>query len=391
MRRKICVITGSRSEYGILYYLIKELSIDKHLDLQLVVTGMHLSPEFGLTYKEIEKDGFTINEKVDMLLSSDTTVGITKAIGRAVIEFADVFDRLRPDLIVINGDRYEVFAAAQAAMIQRIPIAHISGGEITEGSVDDAIRHSLTKMSHLHFANTKEYQKRIIQLGEDPSRVFSFGSLSLDNIKKLKLMDRNELEASLDFKFGEKNFLVTYHPVTLKTESQEKTVRELLEALDSYPEANIFFTKPNADADNRVIAKMIDSYAEQESKRVYAAASLGKVRYLSLIRHVDVVIGNSSSGLIEVPAFCKPTVNIGNRQHGRVRGRSVIDCDESTESIKTAIEQALSSEFRAQLKDVQSPYVYGNASVKIKDTLKNTPIEGLLRKKFYEVGSQKSI
>lgn len=396
-KRKICVVSGARAEYGILYRLMKEIKDDPELELQLIVTGMNLSPEFGLTYREIEKDGFKIDEKVEMLLSSDTPVGITQSMGLATIVFAGALERLKPDILVLHGDRYEMLAAAQAAMVARIPIAHLSCGDTTEGMIDEAIRHSITKMAHLHFAYTEQSLKRVRQLGEDKGHVFNFGAPSLDglgddDIDKLELLDREKIEERIGFKFGKKNFLVTYHPVTLSCEGPEKAVKALLQALDAFPEAKIIFTKQNADTSGRIIGQMIDKYAAEQKDRVYVSVSLGQKLYLSVMKCVDVVIGNSSSGLLEAPMLEKPTVNIGDRQKGRLGAKSVIDCKEVFESIVTGIKKALSPEFKNSIAGVKSSYYAGGkASVKIKDKLKDVNLEGILKKKFRDLDFKEKV
>ncbi|WP_126428729.1 UDP-N-acetylglucosamine 2-epimerase [Brevibacillus marinus] len=384
-KRKICVVTGTRAEYGLLYWLMKEIQDDPDLELQLVVTGMHLSPEFGLTYRTIEEDGFTIHEKVEMLLSSDTPVAVATSIGLGTIGFAGAFDRLQPDIIVLLGDRYEILAAAQAALVARIPIAHLHGGETTEGAIDEAIRHAVTKMSHFHFVSTEAYRRRVIQLGEAPERVYNVGAIGLDNIRKITLLNREELEQSIGFTLGEVNFLITYHPVTLSERSPAESMNELLAALDQFPQAHLIFTKPNSDPGGRVIAKMIDEYVSRHPGRSVAYTSLGQLRYLSAVKHVDVVIGNSSSGIIEVPAFRKPTVNLGDRQRGRVRTSSIIDCREDKSDIVAAINQALSPSFQRQLSELQSPYGEEYVSGKIKDHLKKVALDGVLMKSFFDL------
>jgi UDP-hydrolysing UDP-N-acetyl-D-glucosamine 2-epimerase len=385
MKRKICVVTGTRAEYGILYWLMQAIVEDHSLELQVLVTGMHLSPEFGLTYKLIEQDGFVINEKVEMLLSSDTAVGITKSVGLATIGIADALDRLKPDILVVLGDRYEILAAAQAAMLAKIPIAHISGGETTEGAVDEGIRHAVTKMAHLHFVAADPYRKRVMQLGEDPQFVFNVGDPGLDNITRLELLSREELEKSIDFALTDTFFLVTYHPVTLGEEKPEVCMRHLLDALDAFPDAQILFTKPNSDAGGRIIARMIDEYAACHQERVFVSTSLGQLRYLSALKHCSIVIGNSSSGIVEAPPLYIPTVNVGNRQRGRLRAGSIIDCEENREDITKAICTALSAEFQAKLRHVQSVYGMGNASYEIKQVLKAVKLAGILNKKFYDI------
>ena len=384
-KRTLCIVTGTRAEYGLLYWLMKEIQADPDLQLQIVATGMHLSPEFGLTYKMIEEDGFEIDAKVEMLLSSDTPVGIAKSVGLGVIGFADAFSRLQPDIIVLLGDRFEAFAAAEAALMARIPVAHIHGGETTEGVIDEAIRHSITKMSHLHFVAAEPYRRRVIQLGEAPDRVFNFGAIGLDNLKRLSLLNRNDLEASIGFTLGKLNFLVTYHPVTLDAKSSRLPMQELLASLEEFPQARIIFTKANADTDGRIINKMIEEWVHEQNGRAMVASSLGQLRYLSAISHVDLVIGNSSSGLLEVPAFKKPTVNLGERQAGRLKASSVLDCPEQKDAITVMIRKALSKDFQRSLSNTISPYGAGDVSVRIKEELKSSNLAGILMKKFHDL------
>lgn len=384
-KRKICVVTGSRAEYGLLYWLMKELEADPELELQIIVTGAHLSPEYGLSCSKIEEDGFYINEKLEMLLSSDTATGMAKSLGLGTIGFADAYRRLQPDLLVLLGDRYEIMAAAQAAMLAQIPIAHLSGGESTEGAVDEAIRHSITKMSHLHFVANESYRRRVIQLGEDPERVFNYGDPALDNIKRLALLSRSELEQEINFKLGELNFLVTYHPVTLESRSAEEGAGELLAALDNYPQARIIITAPNADMGGRAIRRMLEQYAGRHQERVLFRISLGQIHYLSAMKHCQVVIGNSSSGIVEAPVLQTATVNIGNRQQGRLKAASVIDCREEREDIIAALQRAVSPEFQIRLAGVQSLYGDCDASRRIKEKLKSVNLKEMVRKKFYDL------
>lgn len=379
------MVTGTRAEYGLLYWLMKEIDADHDLLLQTVVTGMHLSPEFGLTYKVIEQDGFKIDEKVEMLLSSDTPVGIAKSMGIATMGFAESFERLKPDIVVVLGDRYEILAAAQAAMVARIPIAHLHGGETTEGLIDEAIRHSVTKMAHFHFVGADPYRKRVIQLGEHPERVWNTGAASIDNIRRLKLLEKEEFEKSIQFKLGRKNFLITYHPITLSKIGPINAIKELFKALDTFNDVHLIFTKSNSDTEGRVINQMIDEYVLQNSERSIAFTSLGQLRYLSAIKHSDVVIGNSSSGLVEAPFLQKPTVNLGDRQKGRLRASSIVDCIESSNEIVLAINKALSADFQQKLKYVTSPYGTGNVAEKIKKILKEVSLDDLLMKKFYDM------
>lgn len=384
--RKICVVTGTRAEYGLLFWLLKEIQADKDLELQLIVTGMHLSPEFGLTYKEIQKD-FKITKKVEMLLSSDSHVGISKSMGLAQIGFAEAYEELKPDMLVVLGDRYEIFSAASAAMIANIPIAHIHGGETTEGAFDEAIRHSITKMSHLHFTSTKEYQNRVIQLGENPKRVFNVGAMGIQSIKKLKLLSKEEFEKSIDFKLNKKNILVTFHPVTLENATAKEQFQELLNAIDELKDTHIIFTKANSDKDGRVINKMIDDYASKNSNKCVGFASLGQLRYLSALKFIDATVGNSSSGLLEAPSFKIGTINIGDRQKGRIKASSVINAKPTQKDINKAFKKLYSQEFQNVLKSTCNPYDNGSTSKKIKEIIKETSLKGILNKSFYDIGN----
>lgn len=383
--RKICVVTSTRAEYGLLYWLLKEIEADSELKLQLIVTGMHLSPEFGLTYKEIEKE-FKIDKKIEILSSSHTNLDICAEMARVYEKFAPALAELKPDILVLLGDRYEIFGVAGVASIMQIPIAHIHGGETTQGAFDEAFRHSITKMSHIHFAATNEYANRIIQLGEDPNRVFNVGGTSIENIKKLNLLSKEEFEKSIKFKLAKKNILITFHPATLENSSAREQFNELLNALDELEETNFIFTKANSDTDGDVINKMIDEYVSKNSQKAVAFASLGQLRYLSAIKFVDIVLGNSSSGLTEVPSFKKATINIGDRQKGRARASSVIDVRPVKEEILTAIKRAYSKEFEQTLKDTINPYDGGNPSKKMVKILKETKLDGILKKKFYDIG-----
>jgi UDP-hydrolysing UDP-N-acetyl-D-glucosamine 2-epimerase len=383
--RSICVVTGSRAEYGLLYWLIREIAADPDLKLQVIATGMHLSPEFGLTYQAIEADGIRIDAKVETLLSSDTPVGVSKSIGLGVIGFADAFARLGPDIVVLLGDRYEILAAAEAAMVARIPIAHVHGGEVTVGAIDDAIRHAITKMSQFHFVAAEAYRKRVIQLGESPSRVINVGAPGLDHLHRTRLLGRSELEHSLGFRLGKVNFLVTYHPATLGNRSPAEGMTALLTALDQYPDAHVIFTKPNADVGGRGLISMLDDYVLRNASRALAAVSLGQLHYLSAMAVCDAVIGNSSSGIIEAPALGRASVNIGERQQGRLRAASVIDCPEEAEAITAAIGKALSSEFSAVLEDLNPPYGAGGAAERIKARLASIDLAELKVKHFHDL------
>ena len=382
---KICVITGTRAEYGLLYWTMKAIHSNSKTELSVCVTGMHLSPEFGLTYQQIEEDGFKIDGKVEMLLSSDTSVGVTKSMGLGLIGFADFFERTRPDWVLVLGDRYEILSAVTAAMVARIPIAHCHGGEATEGCIDEAIRHSITKMAHLHFTSTEEYRNRVVQLGEHPDSVYNVGALGIENINKLVLLNKQDFQKSINFNLSEINFLVTFHPVTLEKSSAEYQFKELLAALDQFPKANVIFTKPNADNDGRILIDLIDNYVKTNYLRAIAFNSLGQLRYLSAIEHCQVVIGNSSSGLIEVPSFKKPSINIGDRQRGRIEGENVIKCEPNIKSIYESIQLALSSSFQKRLRNIVNPYGEGNSSDKILGTIMNTPLQNILKKKFYNI------
>lgn len=383
MNRKICVATGTRAEYGLLRWVMEGIRETPGLELQIIVTGMHLSPEFGLTYREIEQDGFLIDRKVEMLLSSDSPTGLAKSMGLGLIGCGDALQQLQPDLMLVLGDRFEIFSAVAAAMVARVPVAHLHGGEATEGAFDEAIRHSITKMSHLHFVAAEQYRKRVIQLGEHPDRVFLVGGLGIDNITKLSLLDRPALEASLGFRLGSKNLLITFHPVTLENATSTMQMEELLAALEMLDDTHLIFTMPNADTGGRALYDMIEQYvAAHANARAYA--SLGQLRYLSCIRHVDGVVGNSSSGLTEVPSFGKGTINIGDRQRGRLKAASVIDCSPDRQSIATALQRLYSPVFQVTLKTVRSPYGEGGASERIVRVLRDYPIESILKKTFYD-------
>lgn len=385
MIKKICVVTGTRAEYGLLYWLMKEIQINQDLELQIIATGMHLSPEFGLTYKEIEKD-FTITKKIEMLLSSDTAVGISKSMGLAQISFSEAYDELNPDMIIVLGDRYEIFSAVTSAMISKIPIAHISGGEATEGLIDESIRHSITKMSHLHFTAAKEYQNRVIQLGEQPENVFNVGGMGIENIKRLKLLEKEAFEESISFKLNKKNLLVTFHPVTLENSTAEHQFQELLTALNSLQNTHIIFTKANSDTDGRIINQMMDEYVVKNPHKSIAFTSLGQLRYLSALQFVDAVVGNSSSGLAEAPSFKIGTINIGDRQKGRLKASSCIDCEPNQGSIMQAIARLYSKEFQLTLESVKNPYGEECASKMIVEILKNIDLDGIVKKSFYDIG-----
>lgn len=383
MTRKICVITGSRAEYGLLRWVMQGIKEEPSLTLQIIATGMHLSPQFGNTYQEIEGDGFVIDQKVEILTGSDTPVGIAKSMGNGMIGFADALNELKPDLIVVLGDRFEIFSAVAAALVARIPVAHIHGGELTEGNFDDAFRHSITKMSHHHFVAADEYRNRVIQLGESPDRVFNVGGLGVDNISRIVSISEDELERELQFKFQERNLLVTFHPVTLEPDSGVKQLTELLDALDSFPDFGLIFTMPNADSGGRQMTSLIETYVNSRTN-ASSFVSLGAVRYLSILARVDGVIGNSSSGLLEAPSLRVGTVNIGDRQRGRIQAQSVVSCQPNRLEIQDAILKMLSEEFQNTVRNVTSPFGDCGASVKIVDYINKMNLVDIKVKTFFD-------
>ena len=382
--RKICVITGTRAEFGLLRPLIALIAKDEELQLQLIATGMHLSPEFGYTLDEIIASGFVVDKKVECLLSSDSSVGISKSMALAISGFADALETLQPDLVVVLGDRTEILGAVIAAGMANIPIAHLHGGETTEGAYDEAIRHSITKFSHLHFTSTEAYRKRVIQLGEQPEMVFNVGAIGLDAIKNLKLLNKEEFEKSIGFKLKKRNVLITYHPVTLEKEAPIQTFENILQALDELSETGLIFTHANSDKNGRVINKMITEYVEIHKDKAVAFKSLGQLRYLSALQFVDFVIGNSSSGILEVPAFYIPTINIGDRQKGRICNESVINSNNSLEDIEKSITFALNKQFRETIQQQEMLYGNGTAAEKILKVIKEHPVIPL-KKTFYDI------
>ena len=384
MSRTICVVTGTRAEYGLLRLLMHKIQNDPDLTLQIIATGMHLSPEFGLTYHEIEDDGFRIDRKVEMLTSSDSKVGTTKSIGLGVIGFADALQELSPDIVLVLGDRFEIFSCVCAALVAQIPVAHLHGGESTEGAFDEALRHSITKMSQLHFVATGEYRRRVIQLGENPDRVYLVGGLGVDNIKHLDLLDKKELEKSIGFKLRKKNLLITFHPETLGTDCSRSQMHELLGALDTLQNTGLIITLPNADTGGRNLTKMVREFAAANENAV-TFESLGQLRYLSCMKCVDGVIGNSSSGLTEAPTFKIGTINIGERQRGRIQSASVINCMASKDSIREAIRKLYSNEFQRDLAKTINPYGEGGASQKVFSIVKTVGLEELTKKEFYDL------
>jgi UDP-hydrolysing UDP-N-acetyl-D-glucosamine 2-epimerase len=381
--RRICVVTSSRADYGHLYWVLKEIQQQPALQLQVVATGAHLSPEFGLTVDVIETDGFRVDARVEGLVSSDTAVGVAKSIGLTTIGFADVFERLAPQMVLIAGDRFELLAAAQAALVARIPVAHIAGGDTTEGAYDEAIRHSITKMSHVHFVTNARARQRVLQLGEDPTKVFNFGSPGLDFIRKASLLSREQLQARLNFGFRARNVLVTFHPATLEQRSSAEQMSELLAALARLPgDVGIIITMPNADSDGRILRELIAAFVAQQQGRAACFESLGSMVYLSVMAQADMVVGNSSSGLYETPTLHKPTVNIGDRQRGRERASSVIDCAAD----RVAIQQSMEAALALDCSHVINPYGDGTAAGRIAATLAGLPdTDSLLQKHFHDL------
>jgi len=384
MTKKIAVFTGSRAEYGLLFWVLKELDCSPICDLQLYVGGMHLSPEFGCTIDKIIADGFSVTEKIEFLLSSDSAVGISKSMGLAVISASEILERNKPDLILLLGDRFESLAIAQAAMLACIPIAHIHGGEKTEGVIDEAIRHSITEMSHIHFTATEDYRKRVIQLGEQPERVFNYGAPGIDNIVNLNLLDKQSLSESINFDLSSPYFMITFHPVTLDHTGELESLNNLNKALDLFPDFKCIITYPNADTHGRNLIEVLNRYKDKHPKRVLLVQSLGQLRYLSLLKYAAAVIGNSSSGLIEAPAFNIPTINIGERQKGRIAGDTVIQSGKSFEEIKEALRTALSPEFNKVCKAAKNPYGDGTSSPKIVEKILTYPLQNILVKSFYD-------
>jgi GDP/UDP-N,N'-diacetylbacillosamine 2-epimerase (hydrolysing) len=386
MKKIISILTATRAEYGLLKPIIKKLNMIEEFDIKIVATGMHLSHEFGMTYQEIEQDGFTIHKKIEILRDGDTSTGISKAMGHAMFGFSEYFEDLKPDLLIVLGDRYETLAVCCAAMNARIPIAHLYGGETTEGAIDEAIRHAITKMSYLHFTSTAEYRKRVIQLGESPDRVFQVGAIGIENILNVDLLSKAELAKSININLEKPYAVITFHPSTLEEESVMKQFNELLKACNEHKELNYIFTKANADANGRIINKLIDKYA-YENENVTSFTSLGMLRYLSTLKYCKMVIGNSSSGLIEAPSFGIPTINIGDRQKGRLCSDSVIHCTADEHVITKSIDLALSNEFQEKAKRTNNPYGDGKTSDKIVEVLKYYMIIDKinLKKQFYNI------
>ena len=387
--RKICVVTGTRAEYGLMSRLIRLINDSDKTRLQLIATNMHLSPRFGNTYQEIEADGIKIDKKVPIIDDNapDTAVETLRSMSRALSGFAEAYAKLNPDLIVALGDRYEILAAATAALIERIPVAHLHGGEITEGAYDDAIRHSITKMSHLHFTSTEEYRRRVSQLGEQPERVFNVGALGVENIKKLPLMSKGEIEKEIDFKIDDNTILVTYHPVTLGNRTAKDDIDDFIAALEDRQDLRVIFTMPNSDTGGQLIVDAINGFVTRNAERTKVYKSLGVLRYLSVMKQVAAVVGNSSSGLLEVPSFGIPTLNIGDRQNGRIAAESVYNCAPDKESVLNGLTKVLSKEFRELAFAVRNPYEKANTAEEIFKVISTYPLDRLVQKRFYNINN----
>lgn len=383
--RKICVVTGTRAEYGLLSRLMRLIEDSQDCQLQVIATNMHLLPEYGNTYREIEQDGFRIDAKVPMKKPTDDAFGVIASMAQEMNGMNDALRRLSPDMVLLLGDRYEMLVVATVAMLQRIPIAHLHGGEVSEGAVDDSIRHSITKMSSLHFTSTEAYRKRVIQLGEQPERVFYVGAIGVENLKQVPLMGKQELEASLNFTFDGCTVMVTYHPVTLGNRSPKDEIDDFLLALDAFPAMKVLFTMPNSDQGGGVIRQAIENYCNRHGDRCSCYSSLGMQRYLSALRYVMAVVGNSSSGLLEVPSAHIPTLNIGERQKGRTRGESVYDCDSDTDSIIAGLKMILSDDFREIARKTGNPYEKENTAQAVYDVISTYPLDKLQRKTFYNL------
>lgn len=383
--RKICVFTGTRADYGLLQPLMREISQTPGLKLQVIASGTHLSPEFGNTYREIENDGFRIDAKVEMLLSSDSAVGIAKSTGLGLIDYSETLTRLQPDLVVILGDRFEAFAMATAATICKIPIAHLHGGELSFGAMDEAFRHAITKMSHLHFTSTEAYRQRVIQLGESPERVFNVGALGVENISSIPLLNHHDLGKAINFQLGDTAFLITFHPTTLEHNTAAAQFQELLIALKGFPQFKLIFTKANADMNGRAINQMIDDYVKQYPENACSFSSMGQLKYLSAMKWANAVIGNSSSGIIEAPSFKVPTINIGDRQKGRLKAATVIDCQPTTKAITEALHLALSPSFQETTRTTHNPYEKAGTTRAILREVKEYDLTNILKKEFHDL------
>ena len=384
MKKTICVVTGTRAEYGLIKCLLEDIQRDEIFDLKIIATGAHLSPVHGLTINEIIDDGFCVDARVDMLLGSDSSLEITKSMGLGLIGFADALNKIKPDLLMILGDRYEMLVVATAALMSKIPVAHIHGGELTQGAFDDSIRHAITKLSHIHFVEAEEYRKRVIQLGEQPEKVFCVGGLGVGSIRRTQLLSREELEKSLGLKLANKNLLITFHPETLGSISPEEQITSLLSVLDTMDEVNLIFTGTNADAGGSIVMNLIRAFVEKKSN-AYLFDSLGHTRYLSCLKYFDGVVGNSSSGLLEAPSFRIGTINIGDRQKGRLMADSVISCDANPLNIANAFQKLFSPEFKVLLKGVVNPYDHGDSSSQIVQVLRHQDLTAITCKSFYDL------
>ena len=384
--KKIVILTSTRAEYGLLAPIIKKMSKNSLIDVCVVATGTHLSPEFGMTVNEIKNDGVKVDKEIDILLSSDTPVAISKTMGLAMIGFGDYFAESKPDALMVLGDRYETLAVCIAAMNARIPIIHLHGGEATEGLVDEAVRNAITKLSYLHFTSAEEYRNRVIQMGEAPERVFAVGAMGVENALHMKRLSKKELEDSLGCKIGGTMAVLTFHPVTLEDNTAEAQIDEIIKVMQQCGKITFICTKANADVGGRIINEKLKECAEA-CDNVYLFDSLGMQRYLSALSIADFVIGNSSSGIIEVPSFKIPTINIGDRQKGRIQSESVINCKPNVWEISQAIERALSDGFREKVIACNNPYGDGNTSDAIVDITERYLIEDKLQvqKKFYDI------
>lgn len=383
--RKVCIATSTRADWGLLSPLARALKERDDIKLQVLATNMHLDPQYGMTINEIEADGIEVDEKVEMMCDGDDELSRARAMARCLQGSAEAIAHLRPDLMVILGDRYEMLAIASAATIMKVPIVHIAGGEISEGAIDDSIRHAISKLSALHLTATEAYRKRVIQMGESPSKVINTGALGVYNIRHEEFMSKKELEESIGFNFGESALLVTYHPATLDDADTGKRCASLLKALDRFPESNVLITYPNNDAGSQTIIDMIEEYASGRPGRVKVVKSLGKKRYLSALKYVNAVVGNSSSGIVEVPSMGIPTVNIGIRQQGRICARSVIHCGDSSDEIYRAISYALSNFGQSLASSASNPYYKPNTLTKMVEAIANTPLTQLQTKHFYDI------
>ncbi|MFI4918662.1 MAG: UDP-N-acetylglucosamine 2-epimerase [Legionellales bacterium] len=385
MKRKLCVVTATRAEYGLLKCLLDEIIADSALELQLIVTGSHLSPEFGYTIKQIREDGYPVTKAIEMLLSSDTPIGISKSMGLAQIGFAEAYSELKPDLVLVLGDRYELIPIVVAAVLCNIPVAHLNGGEVTQGSMDEVFRHTLTKLSTLHFTAMQEYAERVVRMGEQPSRVFNVGEAGLDSLQSFDFMTKPELEASLGMPLKRRNFLITLHPETAEAATDvEMQCNHLLRVLDEQDDSLLIFTKANADVGGRIINAMIEHYVAQHADKALVFVSLGQRRYWSLLRMVDAVVGNSSSGIVEAPSFQIGSINVGTRQQGRLRAASVIDADFTLESLRASFARLTSAAFAQQLPGIINPYRQNNSSAQIKTILRDIDLSLLKNKIFYD-------